>query len=546
MIFEYTEQEKQRLIAVDEAIALKLDKLDKIILNSKKDSAEYQEATKEATRLADERQQAFTEIYKQVELKHFKAISGSTDSIIQNAKEQTEAIINNLYQTMLELYGRLKGDEKSPSGSLVIPIQNIIENEKTSLSADVEQGGIILNATQTLAMIRSGLHLHFEALEGNADALKAINDYIIAAVTTSPYIAKYDATAPLKEDYAALSLEAFLPMYHGKPTTALATMSSRKAEVNKITGGAVIESKGVKLIMQEFTNIKGTLGINTHKLFNVGITSFTALNNEADAAKKNIEYKVSIPLEDYCLKCGYDILEHAKATKEEQTKEKRRAANALKDAKKRIRRDLEVLSSSRLSWEEPNRRFKDKGDFNNIALIGSYGIRQGYIYMVFDPLFSEYLVKLPITQYPLALLGVDARNPTAYNIGLKMATHYSMDNNQIKGTYNLLKVKTLLAATDLPPYEEVVLSRKGWEERLKEPLENAMDHLTQINFLSDWRYSKSKGETLEDTGADFTDYETWADTLVQYDIANAPNHNDRIKKLEEKKKATKADKKKNN
>lgn len=204
MIFEYTEQEKQRLIAVDEAIALKLDKLDKIILNSKKDSAEYQEATKEATRLADERQQAFTEIYKQVELKHFKAISGSTDSIIQNAKEQTETIINHLYQTMLELYGRLKGDEKSPSGSLVIPIQNIIENEKTNLRADVEQGGIILNATQTLAMIRSGLHLHFKALKNDKEALAVINDYIITTVTNSPYIAKYDATAPPKEEIKLL------------------------------------------------------------------------------------------------------------------------------------------------------------------------------------------------------------------------------------------------------------------------------------------------------------------------------------------------------
>lgn len=93
----------------------------------KKDSAEYQEATREATRLEDERQQAFTELCKQVE-----------------------------------------------GGSLIISFQNIIENEKTSLSADVEQGGIIINAAQALAMIRrSGLHLHFEALEGNADALKA-------------------------------------------------------------------------------------------------------------------------------------------------------------------------------------------------------------------------------------------------------------------------------------------------------------------------------------------------------------------------------------
>ena len=206
MMFEYTEQEKQQLIAIDETIAAKLDKLDEIILSSNKDSAEYQEATREATRLEDERQQAFAELYKQAELKHFKAISGSTDSIIKNAKEQTEAIINNLYQTMLELYGRLKGDEKSPSGSLVIPIQNIIENEKTSLSADVEQGGIILSATQTLAMIRSGLHLHFKALKNDKEALAVINDYIITTVTNSPYIAKYDATAPPKEDLKANNL----------------------------------------------------------------------------------------------------------------------------------------------------------------------------------------------------------------------------------------------------------------------------------------------------------------------------------------------------
>ena len=206
MIFEYTEQEKQQLIAIDKAIAAKLDDLDKIILSSSKDSAEYQEATREATRLEDERQQAFAELYEQVELKHFKAISGSTDSIIQNAKEQTETIINHLYQTMLELYGRLKGDEKSPSGLLVIPIQNIIENEKTSLRADVEQGGIILNATQTLAMIRSGLHLHFKALKNDKEALAVINDYIIAAVASSPYIAKYDATAPPKEDIQASNL----------------------------------------------------------------------------------------------------------------------------------------------------------------------------------------------------------------------------------------------------------------------------------------------------------------------------------------------------
>lgn len=242
MMFEYTEQEKQQLIAIDKAIAAKLDDLDKIILSSSKDSEEYQKATREATRLEDERQQAFTELYKQVELKHFKAISGSADSIIQNAKEQTEAIINNLYQTMLELYGRLKGDEKSPSGSLVIPIQNIIENEKTNLSAGVEQGGIILNATQTLAMIRSELHLHFKALKNDKEALAVINDYIIAAVTNSPYIAKYDATAPPEEDmqdlgFTEATVKTFYPVNFLTPTDKVSNL----AFSNELTGGQIKE-----------------------------------------------------------------------------------------------------------------------------------------------------------------------------------------------------------------------------------------------------------------------------------------------------------------
>jgi hypothetical protein len=283
MIFEYTEQEKQQLIAIDKAIAAKLDKLDKIILSSSKDSAEYQEATREATRLADERQQAFAELYEQAELKHFKAISGSTDSIIQNAKEQTEAIINNLYQTMLDLYGRLKGDEKSPSGSLVIPIQNIIENEKTSLRADVEKGGIILNAAQTLAMIRSGLHLHFKALKNDKEALAVINDYIITTVTNSPYIAKYDATAPIKEDIQDLGFTELLKMSGPSEATVNTIYPvnfltptdkvSNLAFSNELTGGQIqqlaMERRGRKKITTlasiNFDNLNGSVQIKGRK-----------------------------------------------------------------------------------------------------------------------------------------------------------------------------------------------------------------------------------------------------------------------------------------
>jgi hypothetical protein len=524
MIVKYTEQEEQQLKKLGRVAGAKLDRLNQIIRESTKDSEEYKNAIKEATELDYELFKARAAIYNQAEQREFSKVSSSVKSIVQNAKEQTEAIIDDIYQAMFYMLNGMQDTLER------------VENHLKAGDASKEGEGFLLDSAWTIERIRTHLHLHFDALKNHDAAIKEINDYIIAAVSKSDFVLKHDATAPIKRDFKPL--DDYIVMYHGKPTTALAAMSSRRAEINAITGTAKIESKGVKLSLHKFADLKGALGINTHKLFSVGAIGFTALNSPADLKTKRMEYRITIPLEEYCLQCGYDIVERPMGTAEEQAREKKRAANALKDAKKRIRRDLEILSSCRLTWEETNARFKNKGDFDNVAIIGSHGIRQGYIYMVFDPFFSEYLVQLPITQYPLSLLGVDARNPTAYNIGLKMAIHYSIDNNQKIGTCDRLKVISLLEATDLPTYETVLEQRASWEYRLKEPLENALDHLTQINFLKDWRYCKPKGETLEDADADFTDYETWADTLLQFEMTNAPNHEERLQKLEEEKKAT--------
>jgi len=515
MIVKFTDQETKQRQAIFDETSAKIYEISMRNLEYEKGSEEYENGLEKILNISYERRKALEAIYEQAEKRAFEKVSGSTESLVKSAKYVIEATIADLHQLVSETLEALK---------------------KANPGLTINEELYYLNAAHTIDVIRESLHLHLDALKDNAAALKEINDYIIAAVSKSDFVLKHDATAPIKRDFKPL--DDYIVMYHGKPTTALAAMSSRRAEINAITGTAKIESKGVKLSLHKFADLKGALGINTHKLFSVGAIGFTALNSPADLKTKRMEYRITIPLEEYCLQCGYDIVERPMGTAEEQAREKKRAANALKDAKKRIRRDLEILSSCRLTWEETNARFKNKGDFDNVAIIGSHGIRQGYIYMVFDPFFSEYLVQLPITQYPLSLLGVDARNPTAYNIGFKMAIHYSIDNNQKIGTCDRLKVISLLEATDLPTYETVLEQRASWEYRLKEPLENALDHLTQINFLKDWRYCKPKGETLEDADADFTDYETWADTLLQFEMTNAPNHEERLQKLEEEKKAT--------
>jgi hypothetical protein len=544
MIVKYTEQEEQQLKKLGRVAGAKLDRLNQIIRESTKDSEEYKNAIKEATELDYELFKARAAIYNQAEQREFSKVSSSVKSIVQNAKEQTEAIIDDIYQTMFYILNGMQDTIER------------VENHLKAGDASKEGEGFLLDSAWTIERIRTHLHLHFDALKNHDAAIKEINDYIIAAVARKPFLdamSKYDATAPTKQRFdppLPLTTDAFFPIYHGKPTRSLATMSSRmirKDNINPITGTAKIEGKGVKFELSRFEELKGALGVNTHKLLMVGIKELTRLNNESNLKAQSMKYIVSIPLEGYCTSCGYNVTEQEKTTPKEQAKEKRRAANALKDATRKIRNDLQILKSLTMSWEDPSIKFRGSNAFYDIGVIGSSVIQQGYIYMSFDPLFSEYLVKSTIMQYPIALLGVDARSPNAYSIGLKMAWHYSIYNNHKKGTHDRLKVITLLEETTLPTYEEVVKTRKSWEERLKEPLENALDHLTQINFLKDWRYCKPKGETLEDADADFADYETWADTLLQFEMTNAPNHDDILKKLEEEKQATiKAGKKKSN
>ena len=150
-------------------------------------------------------------------------------------------------------------------------------------------------------------------------------------------------------------------------------------------------------------------------------------------------------------------------------------SNLEKEIKKKIKKDLDVLRATELTWKETVKG--KEGDFLNVPIIGSRGIKGGYIHMAFDPVMAEYLIRLPLTQYPVALLAVDARNSNAYSIGLKMTEYYNMDFNQSRGKADRLSVPTLLSCTSLPTIEDVRSKRQGWERLIKEPLEKALEAL---------------------------------------------------------------------
>lgn len=336
--------------------------------------------------------------------------------------------------------------------------------------------------------------------------------------------------------------ESFLPMLHGKATDAIATMAGEMVTENKLNNTGVIEAGEVKLVIEKFNELSGTLGVSTHKLLSTAVAGFTSLNHTGTSKRTASFNGVTIPLKEYALRCGYDVEEHPTASPEEEKKEALRAKRQLDNARRKINKDLAIMYGASLTWSE---RVRGKqGDYIDMRIIGAKGVRNGNIQVYFSQHFAEYLIQLPLTQYPVALLGVDERNNNAYSMGLAMAEHYSMDNNHIKGTAQLLKVKTLLALTDLPSIEKVRALRVSWSGRIKEPFENSLDALTACGLLEDWRYSKSKGEELTDEEANFTSYEEWEDTLVQFTLRNAPDHTARLEARVEERKARQAKRRK--
>ena len=322
---------------------------------------------------------------------------------------------------------------------------------------------------------------------------------------------------------------AYIPLAHGKATDALAFMSTRNAQVDQITGNAIIDKLGVQLVILKLKELQTTLGISTDKLLSTAIAQFTKQNDFRRTKKTDPRREVSIDLKEYAQLLGYDVLEHETSTPEEAEREKKRAKAQLDNARKAVKKDLDIIHASTLTWKEPMNG--KTGDFARVSLVTFTAIKNGEIRISFSPEIAKYLAERNlITQYPIKLLKLDSRKPTAYYIGRKLAEHYNMDNNQIQGTHNRIGIPSILAVTDLPSYKEVQIKDRGhWAERIKEPLERALDTLTQEGILRDWKYTHAKGVDLtEEEAYNITSYEDFAKLYLLFTPADMVDHAERI------------------
>lgn len=553
MIYTFTPQERKKLEKFDlqemqaqKVLAAALDE-------HGKDSKEAQEA-KTAYRVQSERiKKRFFYAFEELEKARFSALETPAD-IIADARQAAADALIYAYVRVYDLLDKkdLDGD-RIPIVDLfnnafsVYPLNWDFEHEfLTEKEAGAADKKILFSEEGAKHYIYGIIERHAAALpnEPEKTELKAAiydilnnSPYIMGRLTNSLY--SEEATSADKAIY-----KLNMPIYHGKASRILASVNNGDIIKNTLANVGIIKNPagGYKLTITDIDKLKGSYGVNIHKLFSVAVAEFTQNNNYGKGGTTNP--RVSIPFLDYARLIGYDIDERQTTTPQEAEKERARIKENTKKAKKRINQDLQMMQNIRFTWKE---NIKGKNaDFESIVLFDYIAIKQGYIIIGFGHDMAEYLRQLPETQYPRQLLTVPAKSPNAYRIGLKLAEQYNNDNNQRRGSSNRLKVDTLLKCTDLPTIEDLQKesfnnSRK-WETRIKEPLENAFDVLTN-RVISNWKYTRAKGEELTEQEAyNINDYETFISLYVEFELINAPDHTPRLERRAAEKAAKEAKK----
>lgn len=281
---------------------------------------------------------------------------------------------------------------------------------------------------------------------------------------------------------------AYLPMTHGRPTDALAFMRRRNVKEDPISELATLQTRDGVTITYPTAE---TWGVGADQLFSTALAVFTGQNDFRHP--QNMRREITIPLADYAVLIGKDV----------NNPDKKKAKSNLDNARKRVKKELETIQKQSITWTETVKG-KPK-NFVSINLVSAVGITNGQIHIALTPEIAEYFAsRNTITMLPTSLLPLDPqRDKNAYQLGRKLAEHYSMDPNVERGTNTIISVQAALAATDLPSFEEVQATDRGhWAERIKEPLEAALDRITGAGqYLKDWKYTHAKGEELTDSEA---------------------------------------------
>lgn len=468
----------------------------------------------------------FVKMIKGFENARFSVLDKQT-KIIENAKSTAEEAIIFAYNT-IDLGGNGGGITISSfkisdnnyfniaiNGSPDKLFNSHIEQEKTPARIFTKDG------VRTF-LLQYAIKKHIEALKGTPGEQK-----LYKAIEKCLEKSKYISCEELKGDFAVY--EEKNPIHYGKYIDNFFELVKQEQPADAKENLIELDREG-KSYSFNISSPKGRFSVATDQLLLSSGAEFAKINNypykKGDKKADNINYTVKIPLIGYAERRGYKVKEEPKATPQEREKEKKRAQEALKTARKRIKRDLDILYNCSFSWSEKING--EEEDFIDIRLLEARGIRNGYINITFSRSYANYLLKhRAMTQFDNRLLLIDGNHENAYFLANKIVNHNSMTKNQERGTANILSVKKLLEYSNLPSIEELKKQRRGWEKRIKDPLENILDYLVfDIKILKDWKYTKAKGEELSAEEAEsITDYANFEKLYITFSMNESEEEN---------------------
>lgn len=431
--------------------------------------------------------EARADLYNRISDRRFKEINKSPKAVIRDAHEQTDFIISQ-FVTALKLIS------PKPSAEEYLRIQKEIKPLRWMWDSDTWKnitgsGGNVekLDARQIINLIITDLRRHYSVLEPK-DTEK-LTRYIEQAVLEALESEQGNALSLLSTQY--------FPFYHDKYIDNFRLTSDRKIE--KLSDGKNGEKLFIELNdgtiyqIKDIHDLADKLGIPVQKLLITGIALFYTNTSQ---------YTVFIPTEKYFKSAGYKV------------------DNPL-TLSKYVDRTNEYIRTLRhiTIADDPK---KDGGDW----LVAGGKATTDWIRITFNPFRMDQLKQsAPITQFPLALLGLSAKNPNAYHIGYKMVIHSFNIKNIDKGSNSNLRVVTLLSASELPFIDDIRKQRGSWKRKIKIPFENALNALIKEGVISKWSYCKAKGTkmTAKEEEKAFSSYEAWSNCYIHFEMKDAPD-----------------------
>lgn len=353
--------------------------------------------------------------------------------------------------------------------------------------------------------------LQAEIEQEKAESVEPEDITILDACSGKPAESKNGSTAIAIQN---LFQKAFATMLSGAITSHLTTINTtvKKPSIDTVTGEASIKlNNGFVLHIENYDRTHREWKQSTIKLLHICTLLLTEGNHYREKKPDAIKATVAFNISDYMHLLNIPNTQSSR-----------------KEARARIKKDLDTLRHSSIDWKEKNRG-KEKAYLNTPILGGSYGIdKKGNVIVTFSPQFAEYLIQdAYLMQYSLPLLRVDERNANAYPLGYKLLTHNSIDHNIKVGTSDIISVKKALeACPSIPTYDE--LQAKGdrhWERKIKDALERTLDSIPNMR----WEYCNSKGLPLSDEQLADSSYPTFIGLYIHFEVTNAPDQTKRLK-----------------